>query len=192
MQKYFKLILIFLVPIIVYLASFGILIYDSDYYTGLTEEYSSIDAAQMNKDMVEYFKTGIVPVSFSEFSEKERIHLKDVRDLIQSLLFVLMALILVFVGMLRFAEDKRKIFFYGGIVTIVLPVLFFWPFDLLFTQMHNLFFEPGSWIFASDALLVNLYSSEFFFSFAKSIILSGFCLGLVITALSSKLYSLLQ
>jgi len=192
MQKYFKLILILLIPIIVYLSSFGILVYDSDYYSTLTAEYSSVDASQMNKDMVEYFKTGLVPSSFSEFNEKERVHLKDVRDVIQSLLWVLMASVVLFVFLLRFAKDRQKIIFYGGIITVVLPILFFLPFDLLFTQMHNLFFKPGSWVFASNALLVILYTQNFFFEFAKSIILSGFCLGLVITILSSKLYSLLQ
>jgi integral membrane protein (TIGR01906 family) len=168
------------------------LIYDSDFYTELTEEYSSIDALQMNKDMIEYFKTGIAPASFLGFSEKELVHLKDVRCVIQYLLGALMISVVLFVFLLRFAKDRRKIFFYGGIITIVLPILFFLPFDLLFTQMHNLFFEPGSWVFPPDALLVNLYPVQFFFSFAKSIILGGFCLGLVITTFSSKLYSLLQ
>ena len=60
MQKYCKILLIILIPVIAYLMSFGVLIYDSDYYTKLTEEYISVDAAGMNKDMVEYFKTGLV------------------------------------------------------------------------------------------------------------------------------------
>ncbi|MBD3304099.1 DUF1461 domain-containing protein [Candidatus Woesearchaeota archaeon] len=186
MQKYCKIILIILIPILAYLMSFGILVYDSDYYTTLTQKYSKIDAADMNKDMVEYFKTGVTASSFLGFSEKEQVHLQDVKCVIHYLLGFLMIFLVLFLFLLRFAEDKKKIFFYGGIITIIMPVLFFLPFETLFTQMHNMFFAPGSWIFAADALLVNLYPAEFFYAFAKGIVLRGFCLGLVITLLSRK------
>ncbi|MBW3004282.1 DUF1461 domain-containing protein [Candidatus Woesearchaeota archaeon] len=166
--------------------SFGVLVYDSDYYTKLTDNYSSIDAADMNKDMTEYFKTETVPASFEEFSEKELVHLEDVRKVINYLIDLLMVLTVLFIILLNFAENKQEIFFYGGIITIVLPILFFLPFDTLFTQMHNIFFAKGSWVFPADALLVNLYQVEFFYAFAKGIVLRGFCLGLVITVLSRK------
>jgi len=166
--------------------SFGILVYDSEYYTKLTDEYSSIDAAEMNKDMINYFKTGQMPARFEEFSEKERVHLEDVRIVINRLITLLMALIVLFIILLNYAENKREIFFYSGIITIILPVLFFLPFETLFTQMHNLFFAKGSWVFPADALLVNLYPVNFFYAFAKGIILRGFCLGLVMTLLSRK------
>ena len=184
MQKYCKILLIILVPIIVYLMSFGVLVYDSNYYTKLTEKYSSIDAASMNKDMVEYFKTGNVPESFQDFNEKELVHLEDVRLTINRLIILLMALTVLFIFLLNFTEHKRDVFFYGGIITVILPLLSFLPFDMLFTQMHNLFFAKGTWIFNADALLVNLYPVNFFFSFAKTIILTGFCLGVVITFLA--------
>ena len=186
MQKYCKILLIILIPVIAYLMSFGVLIYDSDYYTKLTEEYISVDAAGMNKDMVEYFKTGLISESFDEFSEKEQVHLEDVKVVIHRLITLLMILTVLFIILLNYAEDKREIFFYGGIITVVLPLLFFLPFDTLFTQMHNVFFAKGSWVFPADALLVNLYPVDFFYSFAKGIVLRGFCLGLVITLLSRK------
>ncbi len=186
MQKYCKILLIILIPILAYLMSFGVLVYDSDYYTKLTNEYSEIDAASMNKDMVDYFKTGNVPASFKKFSEKEVVHLEDVRKVINYLIDFLMITVVLFIILLNFTENKREIFFYGGIITLVLPLLFFLPFDTLFTQMHNVFFTKGSWIFDSSALLVNLYPAGFFYSFAKGIVLRGFCLGLVITFLSRK------
>lgn len=184
MQKYFKLVLVILIPVLAYMMSFGISVHDSEYYTQLTKEYSQIDASQMNTDMVEYFKTGELPASFQAFSEKEKTHLEDVRKVIHSLILVLMALTLVFILLLNRTADKRTVFFYGGIITIVMPLLFFLPFDLLFTQMHNILFAKGSWVFPADALLVRLYPLEFFYAFAKCIVLRGFCLGLVITALS--------
>ena len=97
-----------------------------------------------------------------------------------------MILTVLFIILLNYAEDKREILFYGGIITVLLPLLFFLPFDTLFTQMHNVFFAKGSWVFPADALLVNLYPVDFFYSFAKGIVLRGFCLGLVITLLSRK------
>ncbi|MBW2986829.1 DUF1461 domain-containing protein, partial [Candidatus Woesearchaeota archaeon] len=148
MQKYCKILLIILVPLIVYLMSFGILIYDSDFYTGLTEEYSSLDASQMNKDMVEYFKTGSISSGFTEFSAVELVHLEDVRVVINKLIVLLMILVVLFLVMLRFVENKREILFYGGIITVVIPVIFLLPFDLLFEKMHGLFFTSGTWIFS--------------------------------------------
>ena len=125
MQKYCKIILIILVPILAYLMSFGILVYDSEYYTKLTKEYSEIGAASMNKDMINYFKTGEVPASFSEFSEKELVHLEDVRVVIHHLINLLMILTVLFIILLNFTENKREAFFYGGIITLILPLLYF-------------------------------------------------------------------
>jgi len=189
MQKYCKILLIILIPVLVYLFSFGILIYDSSFYTKLTQKYSLMPekAAEMNKDMVNYFITGQVPASFNEFNEREMTHLQDVRTVIHYLLGFFMIALVYFIVSLRFIKDKRKIFLYGGIISVVLPVLFLiLPFDCIFSQMHSLFFAKGTWIFQINDLLVNLYPLEFFQAFAKSIILRGFCLGLVITAFSSK------
>lgn len=34
-------------------------------------------------------------------------------------------------------------------------------FDALFTRFHGLFFEPGTWVFAADALLIQLFPEAF-------------------------------
>lgn len=184
MQKYLKIALVLLVPIILYLISFGILAYDSDYYSRLTSKYSAIDAAGMNKGMTDYFKTGEAPESFSAFSEKELAHLEDVKTVINRMILLLMTCTVFFIILINFAEKKQEIIFYGGIFAMAIPLLFLLPFDLLFTQMHSLFFAEGSWIFGADELIVNIYTIDFFHSFAKSIILTGFCLGAVITFLA--------
>ncbi|MEM4263994.1 MAG: DUF1461 domain-containing protein [Candidatus Woesearchaeota archaeon] len=183
-MKPLSILLIILIPIIIYLISFGFFVYNEQFYTQLTDEYSSVPekAREMNPDMIDYFKTGNIPASFSEFSEKEKSHLNDVRIVINYLLILLMILIASFIVLIRYAEAKRKIFLYGGIITIIIPLLFIsFPFDFLFTQMHNIFFVEGTWVFEGTDLIVNLYPFEFFFSFAKHIFLTGFCLGMVIT-----------
>jgi integral membrane protein (TIGR01906 family) len=162
---------------------------NSGFYTELTDEYSEIPAkaAEMNKDMTNYFSIGIMPASFFEFSEKETVHLKDVRCVLQYLNILLLVMLAFFIVTINDFKEKRTILFYGGLISVILPLFFLvLPFDLLFTQMHNVFFAEGSWVFDSSALLVNLYPVNFFFAFAKSIILRGFCLGLVITLLSRK------
>ena len=189
MQKYCKILLIILIPVLVYLFSFGILIYDSSFYTKLTQKHSLVpeQAAGMNQGIVNYFITGEIPASFNEFNEREMTHLQDVRTVIHYLLgFFMIALVYLIVS-LKFIKDKRKIFLYGGIISVILPLLcLILPFGFLFSQMHSLFFAKGTWIFQINDLLVNLYPLGFFQAFAKSIVLRGFCLGLVITALSSK------
>lgn len=186
-MKPLGIILLILIPIIIYLISFGFFVYNVQFYTQLTDEYSSVPekAREMNKDMIDYFKTGNVPASFSEFSEKELSHLADVRAVIHYLLIFLMALAVLFAVIINYAEEKRKIFLYGGIITLIIPLLFVaLPFDFLFTQMHSIFFTEGTWMFEGNALIVNLYSFDFFLDFAKNIFITGFCLGLVITSLA--------
>ena len=189
MQKYYKILLIILIPIMVYLISLSLLANNAEFYTGLTDEYSEIpaQAAEMNKDMTSYFSTGMVPASFQEFNEKELVHLEDVRRVLKYLNIFLLAILTVFIIMINTVADKRKILFYGGLISVILPLFFLiLPFDMLFTQMHNVFFAEGTWVFDSSVLLVNFYPVSFFFAFAKAIILRGFCLGLVITFLPRK------
>lgn len=186
-MKFLSVLLLILLPIIIYLVSFGFFVYNDSFYTQLTDEYSSIPekAREMNPGMIDYFKTGDAPASFSEFSEKEISHLEDVRIVINGLLYLLMILIASFIIIVYYAEKKRKVFLCGGIIAMMLPLLFILlPFDSLFTQMHNVFFAEGTWIFEGSALLVNLYPFDFFMDFAKNIFITGFCLGLVITFLA--------
>lgn len=186
-MRFLGILLLILIPIIIYLFSFGFFVYNEQFYTDLTERYSSVPekAREMNPDVIDYFKTGNIPASFSEFSEKELSHLDDVRVIIHYLIIFLMALIVIFTILICYLGDKRKIFLYGGIITMIIPLLFVaLPFDFLFTQMHNVFFAEGTWVFEGNALLVNLYPIDFFLDFAKNIFITGFCLGAVITFLA--------
>ena len=191
------LFFVILIPIIIYLVSFGFFIYNEQFYTKLTDKYSSIPdkAREMNKDMTDYFQTGTVPASFSEFSEKELKHLEDVRSVINLLFVFLLFAMFPFIPLIPhilgrypytvYTADMRRLLFYGGIITMILPLLFILlPFDFLFTQMHNTFFAEGTWMFEGNALLINLYSFDFFLDFAKKIFITGFCLGAVITFLA--------
>ncbi len=191
------LFFVILIPIIIYLVSFGFFIYNEQFYTKLTDKYSSIPdkAREINKDMIDYFQTGTVPASFSEFSEKELSHLDDVRSVINMLFVFLLFASFPFIILIPhiigrypyvvYTADMRKLIFYGGIIALIIPLLFILlPFDFLFTQMHNIFFAEGTWMFEGNALLVNLYSFDFFLDFAKNIFIASFCLGLVITSLA--------
>ncbi len=183
-MKFPGVLLLLTLPIIIYLTSFGFFVYDTSFYTALTDKYSIVpeQARLMNPDMLDYFKTGNVPASFSGFSEKELSHLADVQTVIYCLILFLILLIALFAGRINHAEERQKIFFYGGIITMIIPLLFLLlPFDFLFTQMHNIFFAEGTWIFEGTDLIINLYPFDFFLAFAQQIFLAGFCLGAGIT-----------
>ena len=50
---------------------------------------------------------------------------------------------------------------------VVFPVLIYiLPFDIVFTEFHNLFFEPGTWVFEANDLLPNLFPNGFFYNLA--------------------------
>lgn len=53
-----------------------------------------------------------------------------------------------------------------GLVAVVLAAFFAFAFDSAFTAFHELFFPPGTWIFAPGSDLITLFPQGFWFDAA--------------------------
>jgi integral membrane protein (TIGR01906 family) len=101
------------------------------------------------------------------YEERELSHMKDVKDLTQSVLLVWYLLIALFALAVLFFWNNgaRKEFWeaisLGGWVTIGLVVLVilgvFLNFDALFTGFHRIFFKGDTWLFLYSNTLIRLF-----------------------------------
>lgn len=175
-QKYLRILGIILVPLVIYLLSFGMIVFHYPYYEKLIIKYSANKeiAEKQTKNLIGYFqgKTELIG-----FTAKEAKHLKDVRWVIWLMIVILTA----GTAALFFIRDEKAIL-YGAMLSLILPLaLYILPFSLLFNYFHKIFFAPETWIFSYNSLLIQMYPFEFFYSFFKDILLRGFILGIVIT-----------
>ncbi len=119
------------------------------------------------------------------FDEKEKSHLLDVKKVVHRTLDALFILLVLFFY-LAYAYDGRKwghVLIYSGMIAAALPIiLYFIPFDFVFTVFHNIFFECGTWVFASGSALIQMYPFGFWHDAAFGFFLRGFFAGWLLIA----------
>ena len=114
----------------------------------------------------------------SGFTQAEVEHLDDVRAVMMWARWgLIVALIVVVLG-------RGQGLFYGGVmgilVMLILVLMQLRSFDYLFYWFHLLFFEPGSWVFAADSQIIQLFPLEFFMRMARRIFVSAMGMFLVL------------
>lgn len=136
MQKYLFMIMII---IGIYLLSAASVIFNPALYTSYQEKNNVqiVHKEKINLQMVDYFKDkDVVP---PVFDAKETMHLLDVKNLIQHLGLVFWIAFFLGVGLLFRVENSLNILFKGALgALILLFVLAIFPFDMVFTQFHNI------------------------------------------------------
>ncbi len=116
-----------------------------------------------NSGMEEFKDSGL-------FNEREIRHMEDVKRLLSFFFsFLYIALPLWFLGFvgLRSKRDMGKILFFGGILLEVF-VLFVLitsviSYDWLFIAFHDLLFDPYSWRFSDEDMLLRVYPMDFWY-----------------------------
>ncbi len=119
--------------------------------------------------IIDYLNNGakVLP----DLSEREAVHLADVRRLFNSLARLSMgaaaALLaaLVLVGRASSRPDTARHLAWAaagacGLVLLFLAALLV-NFSWIFTRFHQLFFAPDSWLFSSDTLLIQAFPEQF-------------------------------
>jgi hypothetical protein len=109
------------------------------------------------------------------FDEQAVSHLVDVREVLRPVRTVTLVLsgVLLLWGILRARtpSGRRAVgaavrgagaLACGALGLVVCAGVF--DFDLLFAQFHGLFFEPGTWVFPPDALLIQVFPLRFWTS----------------------------
>lgn len=104
------------------------------------------------------------------FNAEESAHLADVKRVIEGLSYVSFVLFALFLFLLGKA-DASKVFSRGfGVLLILIGVIALVPFDAFFTQFHRVFFAEGTWVFARESVLIQLYPFSYFQAFFTHIL----------------------
>lgn len=120
------------------------------------------------------------------FSEKELIHLKDVKDvfwwifLILDIFLIITAILIVILFMIDdriFLQNTGKAFMISGIlgsIIIISLLLMIFSFSFSFTLMHKILFIDTSWIFPEGSLITSLFPLRYFRNFLFKLTINSF------------------
>ena len=174
-RKVFLIVFIILIPILLFIGN-GLLIFNN----GLKD----------NQEMQNFFKSN--KELSSEYSEREAIHLEEVKELIQSLnsTFRLGILLVILMSLSLYIKNKKdfaKGLFYGGNLTIILLIIFLIifliNFQFFFTIFHKLLFKTDYWLLESESKLLQQFPIQFWTQGFRSLFIFVFIEGLVISSL---------
>jgi len=173
------------------LSSTSFIVFNQEYYekeffvNGVNDLIDKNTTSTITKGLINYFKTGNNSfLNSSFFSQRDLLHLVDVRDLINKCLFheFLCGAIFLFFLMLVFAYNKRKFFENSALIFAVssLALLVFFIFFIITKQsfhtewvlFHEILFNNDLWLLnpRTDKLIV-LFPETFFYKTIKLIFL---------------------
>jgi integral membrane protein (TIGR01906 family) len=170
--------------------SFGFTKEDRLYWSQITLDYL------LNPSGISFladlrFKNG-APV----YNERELQHMVDVKNTIQATLLVWYASLAVLIALGVFAwgsgiwDDFKAGLRRGGWLTVILLVgiiaFVLFGFNTFFVAFHNVFFQPGTWMFLYSDTLIRLFPERFWqdiFIYVGSLSLVG---GLLIAFLTRR------
>lgn len=145
-------------------------------------------AVLSEKGMEEFKSSGL-------FNEREVRHMKDVKKLLDvffGLLYLGLPLWIVGLLSLKRAKDMGKVLLFGAMVfeafVIFVVVASVLNYEWLFEAFHNLFFDPYSWRFRDEDMLIRVYPMDFWFKATIYSALVAFCINLTLQAFGLYLW----
>ena len=175
-----------MIPFFILLLSINLLIFDQEFYEKEMSQYESYQEEQRN--LLDYYQGA--ELNIKNYSEREILHLKDVRNLIWlSWAFMLLLLIPIIFSFYKNKQTKKE-FYKGGIYTIVLTIflsLALLTFSTSFTLFHELLFTNTLWLLTANSILIQMLPNGFFIESTKQIILYSLILSLTCIALGLKI-----
>ena len=182
------------VTVFIILFSVRINIFDENFFKrefvkyNVDETLKGIDIESINMEVLDYFK-GKSELKTSFFTESEKAHLADVKEIIQTANYALLwtiIIIMLLLSLIPFLSIDRKralmylakIVIIAGMLTIILNILLVLAvsinFQSAFDRFHRTFFKSGTWLFdpASEKIVV-LYPEGLFYDFGIRIIISN-------------------
>ncbi len=127
-----------------------------------------------------------------QYTEPERAHLIDVKQVMEVMNHVFYSLLLVLTLIITYCrKDKEqliKLSKYGGISVITVELILFLlvliSFKSSFTAFHYLFFPQGNWMFPVDSLLIQTFPVQFFVKISQTILFQAFLGGIIFILIS--------
>lgn len=171
--------LIVLIPIIIILSSASYVFFNRSLHENVFERSSIFENyKELNDDVMDFIAGDKEEVETDMFTEGEKAHLADVKNLVELLLDVLKyALVFTAVILMYYWKDKelRRALYYGGIATAVVLVLVLLAglinFNAAFMLFHKVFFPQGNYLFRTNLPL--LYNTSFYVALGWRIFLIG-------------------
>jgi len=197
-------LLILDIPFVLYSFNFNNVVFDENFYKkefmkhDVYSRLNNYNIEKINNDVLDYLKYKNVELADDGFfNEREITHLKDVKELVQFILFIFyFSIILFFVLLILIIILNKKnlkkilknigiVFLFSGILTF-LDAFVFWliarlNFDFAFELMHNTFFKAGTYVFdPSVERIVVLYPHQFFYDITVKVVLDTLIISLVL------------
>ena len=178
--------LVIIIPILVYLLSFSSVIYNKPFIEKQMQKHGMFrHSLEINSHVIDYLrdKNKSSVIGLDIFDEKEKSHLLDVKKLVHRLHDVLFLLLALFFLLAYIYDngDWGKVLLYSGMIAAAIPVvLYFIPFDFVFTAFHNAFFACGTWVFEPGSALIQLYPFGFWYDAAFGMLIRGFFAGWIL------------
>jgi len=205
-QKPLIILSIILVVFILFSASFFMVFFDRGFYDksfdkhGVYDELGVLGVRNTVDYLINYLTSGNTEINeikqLTIFTEEERAHLEDVRNIIIWLKALSIAsLVLLFAFIMRlsilkdFKASIKRILVYGSITTLGVLVIVFvlsLNFSAFFDVFHKILFPQGNYMFPSYYLLIKLFPQELFKDFARKMFFHTTILSLILLFLGSS------
>ena len=165
--------------------------YEDDFYRVSFQElgvYAELgnETDSLNAAVLHFLNTGEAAPAFERFSDKERSHLSDVKQLLNLFcLFYYVAIAFVALGFFICRKALSRMLFESGILSLALLLLLLVGslfFNSFFEGFHMVFFPQGNYEF-HHSLLTTFYPESFFYSFFAVVLKYAFVYSMIASGL---------
>jgi len=206
MKIAFYLILIVLTPLI-FLLSYRLVVYDQNFYEneylklGVYDNFESREVVNLQtKSLINYYCCDS-QLDGGFYTEREKIHLKDVKKLLESADIILLIFFIPLIGCTAFIVLRKKYqllirtFKIAPTITLV-SLLVLWittliNFNFIFINFHIISFQNDYWLLPEGSNLIKLFPQQFFVDFGNRIAIYTAAVSIaliIISFLLSKYY----
>ncbi len=186
-MKVKEILLIIGLILFIFLLNFKLLVYNVDFYNKELDKLNITiprELAETNVDnLISYFKSE-KELTTNFFNEKEKLHLSDVKDLINkttTLFYIILVLLIILIALNY--KNLGKLLIFPGVISVLIIFLFYLiNFESFFDNLfHKLLFNNDLYLLdpAKDNL-INLFPYEFFRDFAYKLFLNSFITSLIL------------
>ena len=190
LEKFVFIFLVVSTPLVIMGFNFILLFFDYDFYekefvrNGVYDKFGEEVVDETSLLLINYLRDDREYLDTDFFNEDEKLHLRDVKNLINNFLFLFYVTLILFsfsvlsLIYLRKYDKLAYSFIFGATLTVVLLLIFILfgmiDFNYLFVKFHMLIFTNDLWILnPTTDNLINLFPERFFYDFFQKVMLNG-------------------
>ena len=188
---------VILIPFVILLFSFTIVLKDVNFYKkelASNKVAENLNLTEADKgtleneiaDIISYLTGKKDALDSSFFGEQEKIHMQDVKRLVNIFIKITYVLIAIVILLLIFGKERARTLRIAGITSLIVYItagLIFLNFDYFFVKFHQLVFTNDLWLFPADSPIVKIFPQQFFVDFFEQVLIYSFVAAALITIL---------